>query len=249
MEWQEEGIVLSAARYGESDALLEVMTRGHGRYRGYVKGGSGKRQRASLQPGNRLSLTWRSRLQENLGRFTAELIHSPLGSLISNGPRLSALTAFTAVISSSIPEREQHVGVFDTLEAVVTILEHDKADLIMLGAALAKLELGILSELGYGLDLKSCAATGCSDDLVYVSPKSARAVSRPAGEPYKDRLLALPDFIVTEGQENVSLDDVLKGLKLTAYFLDRHVWVSHGKGQPPGRERFTASLTRQSVKA
>lgn len=244
MEWQDEGIVLSATRFGEHDALLELMTRTHGRARGYVKAGMSRRNKANLQVGNRLSVTWRSRIETNLGRFTHELIHSPLGLMMGDGNRVSALSAVTAVVASTMPERETHEGLFERLEAVVALLEETEGDISLWAAALAKLELAILKELGYGLDLSECAGTGSTENLVYVSPKSGRAVSAEAGGPYKGRLLPLPAFLTAGKLADAGAHDALDALRTTGYFLDRNVWIVHGKGMPPARDRFISTLAR-----
>lgn len=244
MEWQDDGIVLSASRFGEHDALLEVMTRKHGRARGYVKAGMSRKQRANLQVGNRLSLTWRARIETNLGRFTTELVHSPLGLMVGDGKRVAALSAVTSVVASTMPEREAHEGLFDRLEAVVALLEEEGGDTVLWAGALAKLEVAVLRELGYGLDLSACAGTGTTDNLIYVSPKTGRAVSAEAGAPYKGKLLPLPALFTGGALADATVDDVLAGLRTTAFFLDRTVWVVHGKGQPPARERFVAGLSR-----
>ncbi len=244
MEWQDEGIVLSASRFGEHDALLELMTRSHGRARGYVKAGMSRRNKANLQVGNRLSVTWRARIETNLGRFTHELVHSPLGLMLGDGNRVSALSAITAVVASTMPERETHEGLFERLEAVVALLEEADGDIALWGGALAKLELAILKELGYGLDLSACAGTGATENLTYVSPKSGRAVSQEAGGPYKGKLLPLPPFM-TEGElADASNHHALDGLRTTGYFLERNVWVVSGKGMPPARDRFISTLAR-----
>ena len=238
MEWQDEAIVLSASRFGEHDALLEVMTPEHGRSRGFVKAGMSRRNKAVLQPGNKLAVTWRARLETNLGRFQVELVHSPLGLLISDPTRMAALAAVCAVVQSTMPERQKHDGVFDALAGYINLLEAEDGQLSVWGAALARIELGILAELGYGLDLSECAATGTTDGLVYVSPKSGRAVSSEAGAPYKSRLLALPSFMITDSFSEANPADVINGLKLTGFFLERQVWVVTGTGQPDARERF-----------
>jgi len=243
MEWRDEGIVLSVARHGEADALLEVMTRSHGRARGFIKGGLGRRNKANLQAGNKLSLIWRSRIETNLGRFTVELLNSPLGLMLGDGARLSALAAATAVVASTLTERECHTSVYEGLQAVIALMEHQEGSSAVWGAALSRLELGILAELGYGLDLSECAATGSKDNLIYVSPKSGRAVSAEAGVPYKHKLLGLPAFLVQES-EVPSEEEALVALQLTGYFLDRNVWVVHGKGQPAARERLFASILK-----
>ncbi|UTW56671.1 DNA repair protein RecO [Kordiimonas sp. SCSIO 12610] len=245
MDWQDEGIVLSASKLGESDAVLEVLTPNYGRHRGFVKGGSGKRGRANLQAGNKLALTWRSRIEGNLGRFTVELVHSPLGSLMGDGFRLSALSAIVSVISASLPEREPHSGVYEVLEILIKLLE-DSDDPQYLASGLARLELGILSELGYGLDLSKCAATGSPDDLVYVSPKTGRAVSREAGKPYHDKLLPLPEFMLASQAPVDGNEDVINGLTLTGFFMERHVWGQAKNGQPAARERFLSTVRRRA---
>jgi len=244
MEWQDQGIVLSASRHGEADALLEVMTKSHGRARGFIKGGLGRRNKASLQAGNSLSLTWRSRLETNLGRFSVELVHSPLGSMMGDGARLSALAAACAVVGSAMTERETHQSVYESLEAVIRLLEHEGGSVAVWAAALARLELGILTELGYGLDLSECASTGATEDLVYISPKSGRAVSTAAGLPYKGKLLDLPPFLLPGGPRLSSAQEAVDAMKLTGFFLDRNVWVVRGKGQPGARERLFASLLK-----
>ncbi len=246
MEWQDEGIVLSAARHGEADALLEVMTHSHGRARGFIKGGLSRKNKANLQAGNRLQLTWRSRLEANLGRFTVELIHSPLGLMLGDGARLSALAAVTSVVASTMAEREPHQDVYEGLIVVLDLLEQDTGGVATWAAALARLELGILAALGYGMDLSECAATGTVDNLVYVSPKSGRAVCAEAGAPYKEKLLILPGFLRNKG-EAPTLSDVLDALMLTGYFLERTIWAVRAKGQPAARERLFSSLSKAKM--
>ncbi len=245
MEWQDDAIVLSASRFGEHDALLEVMTPNHGRSRGFVNAGMSRRNKAVLQPGNKLALSWRARLETNLGRFQVELVHSPLGLLISDPARMAALAAVCAVVQSTMPERQQHTGVFDALDGYIKLLEAEDGQLSVWGAALARIELGILAELGYGLDLRECAATGSTDNLVYVSPKSGRAVSAEAGAPYKGRLLDLPPFLRGEGELGEA--EAQSGLALTGFFLERNVWIVAGNGQPDARERLLARLQKLAV--
>lgn len=243
MEWQDEAIVLSAARHGEADALLEVMTLSHGRARGFIKGGLSRRNKANLQAGNKLIVTWRARLEENLGRFTVELLHSPLGLMLGDGMRLAALSAVTSVVATTMPERELHGGVFKGLAAVIGLMEHEDSSLAAWGAALARFELGILKELGYGLDFSECAATGGKDNLIYVSPKSGCAVSAEGGAPYKERLLALPPFLLGETAAPCA-NDVFDAMRLTGYFIERNIWGVRGKGQPAARERLMSSLVQ-----
>jgi len=248
MEWRDQAIVLFATRHGEADALLDVLTHSHGRARGFIKGGLSRRNKANLQAGNRLSVVWRARLEENLGRFTVELLHSPLGQMLGDGGRLAALSAVTSVVAASMPERESYVGVFDGLAAIVELFEHEDGTSEVWGAALARLELGILKELGYSLDLNVCAATGATDNLIYVSPKSGRAVSAAGGAPYKEKLLALPQFLL-DGTSAASREDVIAALRLTGFFLDRNIWMVRGKGQPAARERLVSSLLKSQESA
>lgn len=244
MEWQDEAIVLSATRLGESDAILEVMAKNQGRARGFIKGGFGRRNKANLQAGNLLQVNWRARLETNLGRFTVELQHSPLGQMMGDGARLSALAAITSVVATTMPENHKHDEVYEGLKALVDLLENEDGAIAVWASALARLELGILAELGYGLDFSECAATGVTEDLIYVSPKSARAVSAAGGLAYKSKLLALPSFLLKGHQELPSKDDAIDALRLTGFFLERNVWLVQGKGQPAARERLFSSLFR-----
>lgn len=246
MEWQDRGIVLSAGRFGEHDAILEIMTPDHGRARGFVKAGMSRRTKATLQAGNHLQVSWRSRLENNLGRFQIELVHSPIGNLISDGARMAALAAICAVVASTMPERERHEGVYEAIKGFIALLEAEDGSPEMWASALSRIEMGILSELGYGLDLGACAATGTTSNLCYVSPKSGRAVSAEAGEPYKDKLLPLPGFLRGERETAMSVADALDALRLTGFFLERNVWVVAGTGQPDARERLFSSIARKS---
>ncbi len=245
MEWQAEAIVLSATKLGEADAVLDVMTREQGRYRGFVKGGLSRRNKANLQVGNRLFVSWRSRIETNLGRFTVELNHSPLGQMIGDGARLSALSTVASIISSTMTERESHEGVYISLQAIINLLENQETSLTDWAAAFSRLEMGILQELGYGLDLSECAATGSKENLVYVSPKSARAVSESAGFPYKEKLLSLPQYLLPDFSGEMKLQDVIQGMQLTGYFLDRNIWNVRAGGQPAARDRFMSTLMKQ----
>ena len=244
MQWQAPAVVLNVTRHGESDAVLEVMTEDYGRHRGFVKGGLGRRQRAVLQPGNHLQVVWRSRIEENLGRFTAELTHSPIGSLIGDGAKMSALSALLAVVASTLPEREPHPAVYTSLRALIAYLETGDADLTGLATGITRLELGILKDLGYGLELSQCAGTGSTENLIYVSPKSGRAVSADAGQPYAHKLLPLPAFLTGAGSQAVTTEDALNGLDLTGFFLSRHIWQvkspTKGAAGPQARTMFVA---------
>jgi DNA repair protein RecO (recombination protein O) len=235
MDWTDDGILLSLRRHGETAAVASVLTREHGRHAGLVHGGSGKAARAALQTGNRLSLSWKARLADHLGSFSWDLAEAS-GSLWLHDPLpLAGLSAACALCDMCLPERQPHRATFDGLAAVIGAL--GQADWPSL---YVRWELGLLAELGFGLDLSACAASGATVGLAYVSPRSGRAVSEQAGAPYRDRLLVLPAFL-----KDGSVGDraaVLDGLGLTGHFLDRHVLAPHGKRLPPARSRLVERL-------
>ncbi|MFC7050350.1 DNA repair protein RecO [Emcibacter nanhaiensis] len=234
MDWRDEGIILSLRKHGEFDAIIEVLTRGHGRHGGLVKGGMGRRQRGSLQPGNEVEVHWRGRLESHLGTYQAELLQSRSAALLHQPQKLAVLNAVTALLSTCLPEREEHEPLLDGLIALLDVLEEGSGEVTDWGPLLVRWELGLLGELGFGLDLSQCAATGDTEDLVYVSPKSGRAVSRAAGRPYHDKMLALPPFLRGNGRE-VTAEDVRDGLHLTEFFLERHMLSPHNRKIPQAR--------------
>ena len=252
MDWRDCGIVLGLRRHGEHDALLEVLCEGRGRVLGIVKGGYSRRHRGNLQPGNLLSVVWRARLETQLGVLTSEIVRAHGLALCHDVLRLEALTAMIAMASATLPEREPHPAVFSGLLAVIDLLDaagDDPAARPHWAGAVAQWEAALLADLGYGLDLTACAATGGVDDLIYVSPKSGWSVSAAAGRPYHDKLLSLPVFL-REGGSAVSMGDVAAALSLTGFFLDRHVLGPHGRELPMARQRFAervASAARAGV--
>ena len=190
MQWTDEGIVLGTRRHGETSLILELMTEGHGRHLGLVRGGRSRRLQPMLQPGNTVRATWRARLDEHLGNYTVEATTLRAARLIESAVGLYGVQALASLIRL-LPERDPHAQIFTALAGVLDWLD----DPVVAGALIVRFELRMLEELGFGLDLERCAATGTNDDLAYVSPKTGRAVSRSAGEPYHDRLLvaaALP---------------------------------------------------------
>jgi DNA repair protein RecO (recombination protein O) len=238
MQWTDEAIVLGVKRHGEANAIAELFTREHGRHLGLVRGGFGSRLKPVLQPGNSVSATWRARLDEHLGAYTVEPVLSRTGSMFAARHSLFAVTHLAGLVRL-LPERDPHESVYSDL---VAILDHiDDANAI--AAHVARFELRMLSELGFGLDLSSCAATGVTDDLVYVSPKSGRAVSREGGEPWADKLLRLPMFLNDPGVVP-SPDDLADGFVLTGHFLERHVLQARGLAMPDARMHFLAAVSR-----
>jgi len=239
MQWSDDGFVLGIRRHGEANAILELMTREHGRHLGLVRGGAGSRMRPILQPANAVRAHWRARLDDHLGSFTIEPIALRAGSLFSDSYAVFAVTHLAA-LARLLPERDPHEIVFDSLEVIATHV-HDP---VLCAALIVRFELLMLSELGFGLDLEACASTGSDTDLIYVSPKSGRAVSRDAGAPWRDRLLSLPAFVMGD-VEQIGARDIADGFALTGFFLARHVLEPRGITLPDARAHFINAVRRR----
>jgi DNA repair protein RecO (recombination protein O) len=235
MEWTDEGIVLGTRRHGEANAIVELMTREHGRHLGLVRGGAGSRQRPVLQPGNVVRAVWRARLDEHLGHYAIEALRLRGTALLESAQAVYGVTHLAA-LCRLLPERDPHPEVHERLSTVLDRLGERPAA----AELMVRFELQILTELGFGLDLSTCASTGQSDDLGYVSPKSGRAVSRVAGAPWGDRLLRLPAFL--SDASSPSPDDLADGFALTGYFLARHVLEPRGLSFADAREGFVAAV-------
>ena len=245
MEWTDEGIVLGVRRHGESSAIVELLTRQHGRHLGLVRGGAGSRMRPLLQPGNGVRAVWRARLDEPLGTYAVEGTRMRAASLLASSHAVYGVTHLAA-LARLLPERDPHEDIYEMLDH--TLDDFDDAG----GAAvhLIRFELAMLGELGFRLDLDNCAATGETTDLVYVSPKSGGAVSRTAGEPWRDRLLRLPSFLRAGEEETAWSDqDLQDGFQLTGLFLLRHVLEPRGQGHSDARDGFINAVIRKRAKA
>ncbi len=238
MHWIDEGIVLGVKRHGETSGILELMTRGHGRHLGLVRGGFSSRLKPILQPGNSVSATWRARLDEHLGNFTIEPLRSRAANFFPVPHAVYGVTHLAALMRL-LPERDPHEKLYESLAALLDTLD----DATAAAPLVVRFELQVLAELGFGLDLAQCAATGRSGDLVYVSPKSGTAVSREAGEPWADKMLRLPAFL-HEPEVAAAGPDLADGFALTGYFLSRHVLEPHGLALADERAYFIAALTR-----
>jgi len=239
MEWRDEGIILGTRRHGETSAILELMTRAHGRHMGLVRGGRSRRMQPLLQPGNRVDVIWRARIDEHLGMMQVEPVSFAAARLIEQPVGLYALQLAAAHLRL-LPERDPHQGLFETL---AIILEHCDDPLIS-GELLLRFEVMMLEELGFGLDLKRCAATGSGDNLAYVSPKSGRAVSRDAGAPWADKLLAMPPFMISSTVRAASLAELTDAFRLTSFFFTRHVWEPRALKAPESRDGFLMAVSR-----
>jgi DNA repair protein RecO (recombination protein O) len=244
MEWTDEGIVVGIRRHGEANAIVELMTRGHGRHLGLVRGGAGSRMRPVLQPGNSLSAVWRARLDEHLGTFSVEGLQLRAGSFLTSSHAVYAVTHLGA-LTRLLPERDPHENVFHRLQAILDHID----DAALTAALVVRFEIQLLSELGFGLDLEHCAATGSSSGLAYVSPKSGRAVSVAAGDEWRDKLLRLPAFLREKADTRPSLSDLNDGFALSAYFLERHVLLPRGLVLPDARQAFMAAVVRVTSNA
>lgn len=236
MEYEDEAIVLSARLHGETGAVVHVLTRLHGVQAAHIAGGASRRMKPLLQPGSTVTFRYRARSSDQLGAATIEadgqgpdLLDDPAGLL---GLQCAAL-----MTRQALPERERHEGAYHAFRALLSAFAIPEIWPVIY----VRYEAGLLEELGYGLDLSACAVTGSRDDLCYVSPKSARAVSRNSGAPYKDKLLPLPPFLLSS-QGGISEGDVANGLKLTGFFLEQHVFHPHNKPLPEIRERLTEAL-------
>ncbi len=236
MEWTDEGRIIAVRPHGETSAVVEVLTAANGRHAGLVRGGRSRTMRPVLQPGNRVRAVWRARLEEHLGNFQIEADQLSAGHLMEDPLALSGLNGACAMASACLPEREAHPKVADAFEILIGALE----DRELWPALYVRWEAGLLADLGYGLDLRRCAATGQEHDLIYVSPKSGRAVSGEAGAPYRDRMLALPGFMAGRGE--LQPGDIAAGLKLTAHFIQRRVLWPADKQLPDARARMIERL-------
>jgi DNA repair protein RecO (recombination protein O) len=241
MEWQDDGIVLMARPHGENDAILSLLTRGHGRAAGLLRGGQGRRWRGLVQPGNRVRVRWRARLAEHLGSYTCELDRAEAGALLDEPSRLAALTAACALVEVALPERAPHPRLFDAFRRLLDALPGDDW-----AAHYVRWEIELLAELGFGLDLTCCATTGRTDELAFVSPRTGRAVSTDGAGIWRDRLLALPAFLVEPGGTPPAAD-VLAGLELAGHFLLREAFEPIGQPLPPARTRLIDRLRQSST--
>ncbi len=244
MQWSDEGIILSVKPHGETAAVAEIFTRAHGRHLGLVHGGRSRKLRPVLQTGNHVDATWKARLAEHLGHVLVELHKGYAAQSMDDPLALAGLSSLCA-LSRLLPERDPHPSLFEVALFVLGYLDEPE----VWPALMVRWELALLDELGYGLDLSACAATGGNDNLIYVSPKSGRAVSASAGEEYKDRLLRLPQFLTRGRQGAATLADVIDGFELTGHFLETRVLIPREGAMPSARVRVHELMTRRAAEA
>ncbi|MFT5540733.1 MAG: DNA repair protein RecO (recombination protein O) [Alphaproteobacteria bacterium] len=253
MEWQDEGLILSVRKHGESAAIVSLLTPDRGRHLGLVRGGQSRRRQSLLQPGNLVSATWRARLPEHLGTLSLEPGRDFAAGVLDDSLRLKALASLTSLLESSLAEGDPQPAIYaESLEMVARLagevggMDGGRDDGITAFpawlAAYVRWELALLRGLGFGLDLSSCAATGSREGLIYVSPRSGRAVSETAGVPWRDRLLPLPAFLTTDEAIPQGQDEIAAGLRLTGHFLERHPFAAGNRRPPAARERLLAAI-------
>lgn len=230
MEFEDEAFVLSARAHGEAGAIVELLTEHHGKWAAHVAGGASRKMKPFLQAGAPVTARYRARVSDQLGSVTLEPQGEGPAALFDEPLALAGLSAAAAVAAGALPEREPHPGAYLAFQALSQALAHPD----IWPAVFVRFEAGLLQDLGFGLDLSRCAATGSTDDLIYVSPRTGRAVSRAAGEPYKDRLLALPGFMLSS-QSRLDAGDVKAGLDLTAHFLEAFIFNPLNRPLPPAR--------------
>jgi len=238
VEWTDDAIVLGARPYGETQALAEVFAREHGRAAAIVHGGASKRTKPTLQSGNLVRVTWKARTSDQLGFFAPIDLMEPHAARVMGDPAaLAGLSAAVELIRVGTAERQAYTGLYDALVVLIESLSGED----LWPAIYTRFELGLLAELGYGLDLSACALTGDTGDLAFVSPKSGRAASREAGTPYAEKLLRLPPFL-TDAEAPVESGDVADAFALAGYFLERRIFDRQGHGMPDSRRRLIEAL-------
>ncbi len=238
--WKDQGIVLSVRQHGENGAVVALLTEQHGRYMGYVRGAHSARMRGILQVGNLVSAEWSSRVSDSMGTYELELHEALAASVMDDSLRLGALLSACALCDAALPERESHCGLFYGMLALLQTLETESW-----APTYVMWELAFLRELGFGIDLTKCAVSGTTKNLTHISPKSGRAVSTKAAEPYLDKLLVLPHFLRPQRSGGDDAD-VLAGLQMTAHFLEHWAFVHHTQGLPESRTRFQERFARQT---
>lgn len=239
MDWRDQGILLAVRRHGETSVIIEVFTQGHGRHAGVVRGGTSRKIAPILQPGAQLDVNWRARLEDHIGSFTVEPLRSRAAAAMSGRMALAGLNAVTALLSVCLPERETHPHLYQHSERLLDLLGQDE----IWPLAYLRWELGLLEELGFGLDLSTCAVTGTTDNLVYVSPRTGRAVSSAAAGAWADRLLPLPPCL--RGQGPAPDAEIAEALRTTGFFMENRLAPSLGnRPLPEARGRFVDLVSR-----
>jgi DNA repair protein RecO (recombination protein O) len=238
MEWRDTGPVIFMRPHGETSAIIEVFTAEHGRHAGVVRGGASRRMAATLQPGSQVQVVWRARLDDQIGSFTVEPLQSRAG-VLSDRLALAGLNAICAMLHIALPERESHPVIYKHSTNILDALQSAAWPPDYL-----RWEAALLEDLGFALDLTTCAVTGSREDLAYVSPRSGRAVSRAAAGEWAARLLPLPQVML--GQGPASPAELAQGLAITGHFLNRCLEpLLNGRPLPEARTRLLQLLAKE----
>lgn len=247
MNWTDEGIILSVRPHGETSAIVELLTPHYGRHLGLVRGGRARRNRPILQMGNVVAVEWNARLADHLGAYKIELLHGHAARIMESAPALTGLNTI-CTLAHLLPEREHHQGLYEALRLVLDYMCDDD-DHALWPSLLVRWEQELLQCLGFGLDLSCCAGTGSTQQLIYVSPRTGRAVSAQAGAPYRDKLLTLPQFLLDEERRMTDKIDIAAGLALTGHFLQKWVYTPRELPLPEVRQRLEAALQKREKAA
>ena len=245
MRFSTPAIVVALRPHGEHGAVLRLMTPDHGLQAAYVRGARGRRLRPVLLPGNQVEAMLAARTDTQLPQATVELLHSR-GPLLVEPLPAAAIDWACALTATALPEGQPYPRLYDALDGLLAAVEAAPSASGW-GAALVRFELLMLAELGFGLDLDSCAVSGSDDDLVAVSPRSGRAVSAAEAEPYSGKLLPLPRFVREGG--TAPWPDILDGLGLTGHFLMRDLLTDRSAPVAEGRVRLVERLRRAAGQA
>ncbi len=241
ISWEDTGVILSVRPHGENGGIVSLLTENHGRAAGYVYGATSSKTRGLLEIGNVVAASWQAKSSDQLGTYTLELEKSYAADVLDESIKLTALQSACALADRTLPEHEKHPGVYQGMRALLEAFSSD-----LWAVSYIYWEIGLLRELGFGLDLSKCAATGVNDKLIYVSPKSGAAVSESAGEPYRHLMLALPPFL--RGEARFDPQDILDGLKLTGHFLLNRVFALANANLPEPRLRLEEKFAKLVIK-
>lgn len=239
MDWRGTGILLSVRRHGETSSIIDVFTQHKGRHAGVVRGGTSRKLAPILQPGAQLDVAWHARLEDHIGNYAVEPVRSRAALVMGDRLALAGLNAVTGLLSFCLPEREPLPALYRRSEQLLDLLGQNA----VWPLAYLRWEVALLEEMGFGLDLSVCAATGTRDDLAFVSPKTGRAVSRSGAGDWAARLLPLPPVLRAEG--TAPDKEIAQALETTGYFLSVHLAQELGnRPLPDARARFVAAFTR-----
>lgn len=247
MDWHDEGLILGVRKHGETSAIVELMTPTRGRHLGLVRGGRSKRMRPVLQAGNTVKAHWHARLEDHLGTYTIEGQDLRAGHLMSSQAAIYGVQTIASHLRL-LPERDPHPGLYRAAFVLMDNFEQPE----IAASLMVRFELALLEELGFGLDLSCCASTGNTEALVYVSPKSGRAVSEQAGAPWSAKMLPLPGFLnkYDEGWGRLpSAAEIESGFRLSEFFLDRHIYGPRAMKPPDERAGFIRALAKTAQRS